>query len=272
MGSFTQPFVNLAAWDGIDLFEVPPLPVANPERYFPYTSTVWRNQWIVVVNLSESPHYEYLLAYNGTAWSVMAESSGIYNLLVGGADNLLAIGDFAMYINDVRFACTAVFDGVAWSEFGGGCSSQPRWYYAGFAGDRIAIGADYGLASGYTAVWNGTAWVEELHTYNGQTYQGVYHNGLTYISGTFTEFAGAPASNVGAFSAEDGVARAVPGLNFPPVALLSDGDRLLAGGEFRFDADGVYVGPVAAFNGDAWKPAWFGLSEQATRVIAFAQF
>lgn len=222
--------------------------------------------------LSESPYYEYLLAYNGTAWSVMAESTGIYNLLVDGADNLLAIGDFAMYINGVRFACAAIFDGVAWSEFGGGCSSQPRYYYAGFAGDRIAIGADDSPGSGYTAVWNGTAWVEELHVYNGRTHRGVYHNGLTYISGTFTEFDGALASYVGAFSAEDGASWPVPGLDQPPVAFLSDGDRLLAGGEFRFDADGAHVGPVAAFSGDAWKPAGLGLSDQATRVITFAHF
>lgn len=62
MGSFTQPFVNIAAWDGTDLLEVPPLPVDDWESYYPYTSTAWRNQWVLVAVRWESPSDEYLFA------------------------------------------------------------------------------------------------------------------------------------------------------------------------------------------------------------------
>ena len=217
---------------------------------------------------------EFVFVYNGTAWSVLAESSGIYTLLVDSTDTLVAIGDFAMVINGERFACAACYDGIAWSKLGADCSNSPRWYNAAVAGDRLLVGSEEPYQAGSTAVWDGSVWKERLHVSDGSSAAVVYHRGSAFLSGPFTTFDGRPASRVGAFNVTDLVSFPVPGLDEPALACVSDGDRLFAGGIFRTTADGTPVGPIAVLEEGAvaWQTAGAGIATTGTVVITLAHF
>ncbi|MBD3257729.1 hypothetical protein GF377_04795 [candidate division GN15 bacterium] len=106
--------------------------------------------------------------------------------------------------------------------------------------------------------------------YTGNVYTAVEYQGNLVVCGQFTDFAGAPVTNVVAFDGADWHS-----MNFNPshsddkvyAAIVWQGTLVVAGGFYRLD--GVTVNNVASFDGSAWHPIGHGVPGGAFALAAY---
>jgi hypothetical protein len=185
----------------------------------------------------------------------------------------------------------AAWDGITWTELGGGVAGGPFPYVGAIAvvdfggGPRLAVGGGFTTAGGTSAtniaIWDGVAWsalgsgvnasVEALSVYDGGAGPEVI------AGGTFTIAGGVPAKRIARWNGSSwsalGAGLSLGGLtSASAMAVLADdatGDAtLIVGGSFA-TAGGVDAKNVAMWNGTEWAAMGVGLEGEVHDLVVF---
>ncbi|NJN17654.1 MAG: hypothetical protein HC822_15960 [Oscillochloris sp.] len=228
--------------------------------------------------------------WDGTKWNRVGSGVGprreyygweegrIHALAVAPNGDLY-VGGYFNYIDNVPARGIARWDGNAWHAVGGGL-----YELDGFEGAEprdanvyaISFGPDGTLYAGGTfnhtgngpaaaiARWNGTAWsamaagIRDENDNTGEVKSLLFHAGKLYVGGMFGQAGEVLAAHIAAW---DGAGWSALGDGMyqefltaaPVVALLADGNGIIAAG--RFDsAGGQMIGGIARWNGTTWSP------------------
>ena len=159
---------NIATWDGIEW-----KPLGDPGG--------WVHDIVVYKNSLVGCAWRSVLKWNGKSWAKLGAFDGRVSHLAVYNGNLIASGSFTR-VDRTSVNHIASYDGVRWSDLGGGLSAPPRDILV-YNGTLVAIG-DFVRAGGNVvhniARWNGQSW-EPL----GSGLGGVYApNALATLDGT----------------------------------------------------------------------------------------
>lgn len=225
-----------------------------------------------------SPVDEVMLRI-GNAWQSLGVTGLIHAFANLPSGDLVIGGQFAS-IGGVAARNLAKWDGVAWSEVGGGVNGAVNTVIVMPSGDLV-VGGWFQTAGAVTvanlASWNGVAWTSLGGGCNGGVWSSlVSPGGDLVVGGSFSAAGGTPAACVAVWN---GSAWAGLGAGFssaatqagPAVARLAtlpNGD-LVAAGDFVITSSTVSTN-IARWNGNAWLPMQGGVAGRVTVVESLA--
>ncbi len=216
------PAKNIARWDGVNFtplgsgfpFYLTCLAIFNGEIY---ASGVIANNYKIY-------------KYDGSSWSIFANPNDRVNCLKVHNDKLYAGGNF-LVIDGVLLKGIGVYDGVSWSDIGGGVDDPG----CGFC-----------------------SWVDDIE----------FVDSLIYIGGSFETAGSASAINVAKW---DGTTWSGLGSGMTGGwvwSIKEYNNELYAGGNFDF-ADGLSIPNIAKWNGSNWSNVGDGLNGYSACFLNF---
>jgi trimeric autotransporter adhesin len=196
-------------------------------------------------------------------------NDGVRAVAVVGSD-LYVGGDFTTMFG-VPARRLARFDGVTWSEVGGGVNAAV--HSLAVSGGDLYVGGDFGTAGATSALriarWNGTAW-SALGTGMNSSVRALTVVGTdVYAGGAFTTAGGVSANRIARWDGSVWSALGT-GMDSTVHALASSGTTVFAGGEFG-TAGGVAASRVARWDGATWSAltgGGVGFSFPTVRALA----
>lgn len=225
----------------------------------------------------------HIAKWNGTSWSALGYTAApygyyyegvsgpVYALLVSGTS--LYVGGYFSEAGDIAANNVARWDGTTWRSLGTGTangvglltSGVPYVYALAQVGTSVYVGGYFtkagGVAAGYIARWNGTAWSNlGTGTTNGLNYS-VYALAVSgaslYVGGGFSTAGGTAATNIAKWDGTTWSTLGAGATNGSVQALLVSGTSLYAGGSFT-SVGGVAANTIAKWDGSTWSPLGSG--------------
>jgi hypothetical protein len=204
----------------------------------------------------------HIARWDGTAWLPLGSGmdATVRALTTGGNGDLIAGGDFTT-ADLLPAAGIARWDGSTWLPLAAGLNGPVRALATLPNGDVIAGGSFTtagGMAASHIARWDGTAW-SPLGAGTDNTVMSllVLANGDVIAGGSFTTADGINALHVARWDGTTWLPLGVPALTFglgvASLALLPDGDIVLADYDFGFWVPGQPSSRVLRWDGTSWS-------------------
>lgn len=207
--------------------------------------------------------------WDGAGWTTVGQTdvdASVQSVVVDQDDNLYVGGAFTS-MNGVAADAIALWDGIIWSEVGGGLDGSVTTLTVDGNGNLYAAGV-FTMAGGVSvsniARWDGITWSDLGGGLNGSVSTlTIDDNGNLYVGGRFTMAGSVPVNNIAKW---DGVTWSdlgggVSGTSFAGVSALAldQAGNLYAGGNFTA-AGGVPASAIARWDGQAWTALGTGIA------------
>jgi len=205
--------------------------------------------------------------WTGSQWESLAVTGFDDNVLAMAEWNglLVAGGEFTS-VDGVPCRHVAVYDGVSWSEPGGGVNADVKALLSHdgllYAGGAMTEAGGTGVSG--LATWNGTSWSDSGGGVNGSVLALAAHDAggpapVLAVGGAFNAAGGTPAANLALW---DGASWVEPGGGADgPVHALASYHGLVASGEF-LALGGVPCDRIGRWDGTTWEQLGNGFTPE----------
>lgn len=215
--------------------------------------------------------------WNGSQWLNIGDFTNstslpeVDDLVVLPNGNVVAVGAFDA-IGGVAASRMARWDGVTWTEFGGGANQWVKSLSLAANGDLLALGAFTaigGIGANGIARWNGATWAPLGAGFPAGQLEDVLalSSGDVVVTGYFFSAGGVPARHIARWNgvAWSALGGGLGGLGWC-LSEAVNGD-VLVGGDFT-SAGAAACQHVARWNGSTFAPLGAGLSDAAYALLS----
>ncbi len=275
------PAINIARWDGINF-----TPIGTGLVIEVLSLAIYNNE-IYATNGYSANNFK-IYKWDGNSWSVFANPNDNVRCLKVYNGKLYAGGNFSV-IDGVLLKGIGVYDGVSWSDIGGGVDDPGCGFCSWvedieFVDTMMYIGGAFATA-GSTPVsniakWDGTTW-STLGTgvtgnsgiYDGWVFTIEDFNNELFVGGNFDSAGGVLCSQVAKWNGNNWAAlgNGLTGMNgglAGPVYDFAVFNNKLYSAAWCSYSDSTYIGTVANWNGIDWSITGNGLNNGNTICLA----